>query len=84
MLIAVGNFTSATELMRLQYEALVRAMWVWMWVFYAASDGFMEKLSASLTEEAARKAATLPMVGALPPPAGLLLRWVPIPLEPRL
>lgn len=61
MLITAGNFTSAAGLMRLQYEAVVRAMWV----YYAATDGFVEKLSASLTEETARKAASLPMVGEM-------------------
>jgi len=47
--------------MRLQYEAVVRAIWA----FYAASDGFLKKLCASLTEESARKAASLPMVGEM-------------------
>lgn len=47
--------------MRLQYEAVVRALWA----FYAATDGFVDKLSASLTEETARKAASLPMVGEM-------------------
>ena len=42
ILIAGGNFTSAAGLMRLQYEAVVRAIWV----FYAATDAFVEKLSA--------------------------------------
>jgi hypothetical protein len=61
ILIAAGNFTSAAGLMRLQYEAVVRALWA----FYAATDGFVDKLSASLTEEAARKAASLPMVAEM-------------------
>lgn len=61
ILIAAGNFTSAAGLMRLQYEAVVRALWA----FYAATDGFVDKLSASLTEETARKAASLPMVGEM-------------------
>jgi len=34
VLIASGNFTSALGLVRLQYEALVRAMWL----LYSASD----------------------------------------------
>lgn len=61
ILIAGGNFTSAAGLMRLQYEAVVRALWV----CFAAPESFVEKLSASLSEEAARKASTLPMVGEM-------------------
>lgn len=69
ILITAGNFTSAAGLMRLQYEAVVRALWA----FYAATDGFVDKLSASLTEETARKAASLPMVGEMLKP------WTPKP-----
>lgn len=36
-----------------------------LWVFYAASDGFVEKLSASQTEETALNTATLAMVGEM-------------------
>jgi hypothetical protein len=61
ILIGRGNFTSAVGLMRLQYEALVRAIWL----FYAATDGFVEKLAAPLNEESARKASNLPMVGEM-------------------
>jgi hypothetical protein len=61
ILIAGGNFTSAAGLMRLQYEAVVRALWV----CFAVSDSFVDKLAASLSEETARKASTLPMVGEM-------------------
>ncbi len=61
MLLAAGNFTSALGLLRLQYEALVRAIWV----YYAASDGLVEKLSADLTAESARKANKLPMLSEM-------------------
>jgi hypothetical protein len=69
ILIAAGNFTSAAGLMRLQYEAVVRALWA----FYAVTDGFVDKLSASITEETARKAASLPMV------AKCSKLWTPMP-----
>jgi len=61
LLITTGNFTSALGLVRLQYEALVRAMWV----YYAATDGMAAKLTAELTDESARKANQLPMLGEM-------------------
>ena len=51
LLIASGNFTSAIGLLRLQYEALTRAMWI----FYAASDIAVSRLTTELTEESAHK-----------------------------
>lgn len=61
-LIAMGNCTSATGLLRLQYEAVVRAMWV----SYAASEGAAAALSAALTNESARKASNkLPMLSGM-------------------
>lgn len=59
ILTASGNFTSAAGLMRLQYEATVRAFWV----NYAASASLVDKLAASLSKESERKASKLPMVG---------------------
>jgi hypothetical protein len=61
MLLARGNFTSAIGLMRLQYESLVRAFWV----VYAATDGFVTKLMAELTDEAARVANKIPMLSEM-------------------
>jgi hypothetical protein len=61
ILTAAGNFTSAVGLMRLQYEAVVRAFWV----LYTASDSFVDKLAASLSKETERKASKLPMVGEM-------------------
>ena len=52
-----GNFTSSVGLLRLQYEALVRALWL----YYAAPDSAVEKLAAELTHEAAQRASNLPM-----------------------
>lgn len=61
LLTKVGNFTSAVGLIRLQYEALVRAVWS----LYAASDGAVEKLAAELTTEKARKARNMPMLSVM-------------------
>ena len=58
MLITGGNFTSAIGLLRLQYEAFTRAMWV----FYAASDTAVSKMNDELSEESQRKAQNLPML----------------------
>jgi len=58
ILLVSGNFTSAVGLLRLQYEALVRAMWL----LYAASDAAVEKLAAELTHEGAKKAENIPML----------------------
>ena len=58
VLIETGNFTSATGLMRLQYEAIVRAVWL----LYAASDIAVSKLAVQLTTESEQKAANMPML----------------------
>lgn len=61
VLISRGNLTSATGLVRLQYEALVRAMWL----LYAASDTAVSKLTSELTQETANKANRLPMLSEM-------------------
>jgi len=61
MLISAGNLTSATGLVRLQYEALVRAMWL----LYAASDSAVSKLTSELTQETADRANRLPMLSEM-------------------
>jgi len=61
VLIASGNFTSALGLVRLQYEALVRAMWL----LYSASDMAVSKLMSELTTETAKKADKLPMLSEM-------------------
>jgi len=58
MLIASGNFTSAVGLLRLQYEALVRAMWL----LYSASEIAVSKLMAELTHESEKRANKIPML----------------------
>lgn len=61
MLISAGKLTSATGLVRLQYEALVRAMWL----LYAASDTAVSKLTSELTRETAHRANRLPMLSEM-------------------
>lgn len=58
MLLASWHFTSAVGLLRLQYESLVRALWI----HHAASDNMVEKLLADLTADSARVANKLPML----------------------
>jgi len=62
MLLVANNCTSALGLLRLQYEALVRGMWI----MYAANDNTVAKLSAELTNESARRAAnSMPMLSEM-------------------
>ncbi len=61
ILLASENFTSATGLVRLQYEALVRALWI----FHAASDLVVGKMMSELTAESARVANNLPMMSEM-------------------
>lgn len=61
LLVTTGNFTSAIGLLRLQYEALVRAVWL----LYAASDIAVGKVVADLTHESAKKADKLPMLSEM-------------------
>jgi hypothetical protein len=51
-LIDIGHFASAFALYRPQFESLVRGIWL----LHAASDGWVNKLSAPLTIESAKKA----------------------------
>ena len=55
-LMALGMPTSAVSLMRLQFEALTRAIWL----IYAASESAIAKLSGPLTLEAEQAAKNLP------------------------
>ena len=58
LLTVAGNFTSAVGLLRLQYETLVRAIWI----LYASSDEAVSKLQAEFTAESAAKSERLPML----------------------
>ncbi len=61
VLVAEGLPTAALSLMRLQHEALARALWL----FYAADDLAIEKLSAPLSKEAESAAGRLPMMAEM-------------------
>lgn len=61
ILLASGNFTSSIGLLRLQFEALVRAIWV----LYSASDSAIEKLSSDLTSAIAKTNEKLPMLSMM-------------------
>lgn len=61
LLIAQGFPTAAFGLLRLQHEALTRALWL----LYAASDVAIEKLSAPLSAEAEAAAGKLPMLATM-------------------
>lgn len=56
ILLVSRNFTSAIGLLRLQFECLVRGMWV----LYAATDTAVEKLTAELNEDNQKRADCLP------------------------
>ena len=58
ILLGACNYTSATSLARLQYETFVRAMWL----FYAADDVSLSKITKELTQESEKKANKLPML----------------------
>jgi hypothetical protein len=58
LLVADGLFTSAVAIHRSQYEALVRAAWI----FYAATDQHVNLFASELTRESAQGAKNLPQV----------------------
>ena len=61
VLVADGLPTAALSLMRLQHEALTRALWL----LYAADDLAISKLSAPLTKETESAAGKLPMLAEM-------------------
>ena len=61
VLIGQGLFPSAYVLLRPQYECLVRGIWL----LYAASDAWVEKLSEPLTLENAKRANEGPMLAEM-------------------
>ena len=61
LLIAGGCFTPAFALMRLQFEAVTRAMWL----LYVAPDSAVEKMSAPLSLENEQAAKNLPSVSEM-------------------
>lgn len=60
-LLGGNGFTSTFTLFRVQYEALTRGVWF----LYGASDEWVEKLSAPLTTENAKKANEGPMLSRM-------------------
>jgi hypothetical protein len=58
ILLATGNFTSAIGLLRLQFEALVRAHWF----HFAATEIQINKHLADLTNESENRASRMPML----------------------
>ena len=52
ILLASRNFTSAIGLLRLQFECLVRGMWI----LYVATDCAVSKLTAELNEKNQKRA----------------------------
>ena len=61
LLILAGLPASAISLMRLQYEALTRSVWL----LYAAPDGAVEKLQSPLTTAAEKAANRVPSIGKM-------------------
>ena len=60
-LISLSRVTSAIALLRLQFESLVRAYWI----YNSASDLDVDKLSADLDQTTAKSADKLPMLSEM-------------------
>lgn len=60
-LVAAGLYIPAAALLRVQYESLVRALWV----LYVATDIQAELMLADLEEESAKKAGKIPMLSQI-------------------
>jgi hypothetical protein len=61
VLLGAGNFTSALGVLRMQYEALVRSVWV----LYSASDAAVAKLQSELKHQTANAADKVPALGEM-------------------
>ncbi|MFI3044522.1 DUF6988 family protein [Pseudomonas coronafaciens] len=61
LLVRAECYTSALSLIRLQYEALTRSVWL----LYAASDLQVETLASPLTLDTEHAAKKMPMFGAM-------------------
>lgn len=61
ILIASGNYTSAMGVARIQFEALVRAMWL----LYSASDSEVSVIMNELSEVSAKQSNKLPMLSKM-------------------
>jgi hypothetical protein len=60
-LVAARLYTSATALLRVQYESLVRALWV----LYVSTDSQAELMLAELTPETAKQSGKIPMLSQM-------------------
>ncbi len=61
ILVTTGNFTSSLGVLRMQYEALVKAIWA----LYAASENSISKLQSNLNADNAKWADRIPLLGEL-------------------
>lgn len=61
VLISTGNFTSSLGVLRMQYEALVKAVWA----LYAASDNTISKLQSDLNAETAKWSDKVPLLNEI-------------------
>ncbi|WP_229635444.1 DUF6988 family protein [Pseudomonas syringae] len=61
LLVRTSCYTSALSMMRLQYEALTRSVWL----LYAATDLQVQTLASPLTLDAERAAKKMPMFAAM-------------------
>lgn len=61
LLVRAGYYTSALSMVRLQYEALTRSVWL----LYGATDLQVETLGSPLTLEAEHAAKKMPMFAAM-------------------
>lgn len=61
ILIKTGNFTSSLGVLRMQYEALTKAIWA----LYAASESSISKIHSNLNHETAKWADKIPLLGEL-------------------
>lgn len=61
ILITTGNFTSSLGVLRMQYEALVKAIWA----RYAASENSISKLQSNLNPETVKWADKIPLLSEL-------------------
>lgn len=60
-LVAAGLHTSAAALLRVQYESLVRSLWV----LYVATDSQAEMMLSELTQDTAKQANKIPMLSQM-------------------
>lgn len=60
-LVAAGLHTSAAALLRMQYESLVRSLWV----LYVATDSQAELMLSELTQDTAKQANKIPMLSQM-------------------